>query len=81
MCWFSLKKVLEGMVLWPKMVQCHEYRSVLQKARCALHMCDTWCDAASCMILGECIPKEDRPEKGAWPTGLGGFLDQCLLSP
>ena len=65
----------------PKLVQCQEYRSVLQQARCVLHMCDPWCDASSYMRLAECIPKEDRPEKGAWPTGLGGFQDQCMLSP
>ena len=70
MSWLSLTTVVEGGVLWPKMVQCQEYRSVLQKARCVLHMSDTWCGAASCMIRAECIPKEDRPEKGAWPTGL-----------
>ena len=70
MCWFSLKSVLEGRVLWPKMVQCQEYRSVMQKARCVLHMSDTWCAAASCMILTECMANEDRPGRGAWPTGL-----------
>ena len=72
---------LRGSLLLPKIVQCQECRSVLQQARSVLHMCDPWCDAASYMILAECIPKEDRPDKGAWPTGLGGFLDQCMLSP
>ena len=64
---------MRGGVLLPKMVQCQEYRSVLQQARCVLHMCDPWCDAASCMRLAECIPNDDRPDKGAWPTGLGWF--------
>ena len=73
--------VLESRVLWPKMVECQEYRSVLQKSRCAVHMCGTWCDAAWYMRPAECRAKEDRPDEGAWPTGLGGFLDQCLLSP
>ena len=57
MSWFSLTNVVGGRALWPKMVQCQEYRSVLQKARPVLHMSDTWCDAASCMILAECIPR------------------------
>ena len=70
MSWLSLTSVIEGGVLLPKEVQCQEYRSALQKARCVLHMSDTWCAAASCMLLAECIAKEDRPEKGAWPTGL-----------
>ena len=70
MSWFSLTDVIEGKVLLPKLVQCQEYRSVVQKARRVLHMSDTWCDAASCMILAECIAKEDRPENGAWPTGM-----------
>ena len=48
-------------VLVYKMVQCQEYRCVLQKIRGVLPMCGTVCAAAPYRRPAECRVKEDRP--------------------